>query len=111
MVLVLAAAAANSETASGLVPPTVDQTAGRPWLSARTIVSSETAGFGCLMARPARSGATADHLQGVRGEGTPFGRNLAGGGSIPDPGSCLITVVGGWRADGSPGRGAISVND
>src|SRR3954470_22972072 len=65
--LVCAAAAANSETASGLVPPTVDQTAGKPCSSARTIAARVAAAFGLLTARPARSGATVDHLLGRRG--------------------------------------------
>src|SRR3954447_19190154 len=72
--LVCAAAAANSETASGLVPPTVDQMAGRPCSSARTIAASVAAALGLLTARPARSGATVDHLlgsRGVRGTGYP----------------------------------------
>src|SRR5262245_11942748 len=65
MDLVFASAAANSVTASGLVPPTVDQTIGSPRSSARTIAASDSAGLRPRIARPARSAATVAHLHGV----------------------------------------------
>src|SRR5688572_30320804 len=65
IVLVFAAAAANSVTASGFVPPTVDQTIGSPRSSARTIAASVSAGFRPRIASPARSATTVAHLHGV----------------------------------------------